>query len=151
MTLTATPEPLDHPSYLTRQRLGLGPATAGNGTISGYVPVLYPMRVRGGWAGVRTAGTSTGYGVQVLCYGTSVQGTTTTTTTATLGSVTLTTNTAMPSVADGGPVQFTDMNAFVQKGAFLALKNSGTDATGVAIVELEWYHDPVNSAWTPGN
>lgn len=150
MTISATTEPLDHPSYLVRQRMALGPNTAGASTISGYVPVLFPIRIRGGRAGVRTAGTSAGNTASVLCYGTSVAGTTTTTTTATIGTVTLTTNTAMPSMADGGPVEFSDMNVWVQKGSFLAVKN-GTDATGVYIVELEWYHDPVNSAWTPGN
>lgn len=150
-TFTSTPEPLDHPSYLVRQRLELGVSTAGANTISSYTAVIFPMRVRGGVAYSIVAGTSatSGHQAQVLYYGTSVQGTTTTTTTATLGTVNLGTATAAPSFTEG-PQNFTDFNAYLEPNGYLALKN-GTDATGTYKVSLEWYHDPVKSKWTAGN
>lgn len=158
MTIAAVNEPLDHPSYIVRQQMKIGPSTAGANTISNYTAVLHPIRIRGGCAAVLVAGTSAGNTAAVLCYGTCTTGygtatgtaLTTSTTTATLGTVTLTTNTAAPSQADGGPVFYTDMNAYINKGAFLAVKN-GTDATGTYNVYLEFYHDPLNSQWTAGN
>lgn len=146
----ASNSPLDHPSYLTRQLLDFL-STAGNGTISNGQQYPYAIRVRKMAANVVTAGTSTGYGIALLAIGTCTQsmgGTpAVSTATATLGSITLTTNTAnTPAIAMSA-----DMNTLVNQGCVLALKNLGTDATGVCTVNVEWYHDPVSSTWTVGN
>ena len=149
-------EPLDHPSYLTRQMLRMGKSTAGNGTISGYFSPPFNMRVRGAVATSITTSTTALFGVSLLCYGTCVTGyntttLTTSTTTATLGTIVTGTNTVAPSMVDGGGVFSADMDALVYKGSILALKNQSTDASGVLEVAVEWYHDPLVSAWTPGN
>lgn len=142
--------PIDHPSFLTRQHLQLA-TVAGNGSVSNGLQMPWAIRVRTITANVRTAGTSTGYGVALIAIGTCTQsmgGTpVVSTATATLASVTLSTNTAnQPATAASA-----DANTLVNQGCVLALKNLGTDATGVASVVAEWSLDPVNSVWTQGN
>ena len=142
----------DHPSYLTRQTLVMDTTTAGASGTSGVLAMPYNVRLRKAVAVVRTAGTSAGAGnaAQILYVGTSVQGftgtaLTTTTTTATLGSISLGTSAA------GVTGTSTDMDALCINGGQLFIKN-GTDATGVAKVTIEYYIDP-SAVWTgpPGN
>lgn len=146
----------DHPSYLTRQVIGMGATTAGANGTSGTMSMISDMRIRKAAVTVRVAGTSSGAGNQVmlLCIGTSYQGygtlggtntLSTNTTTATLGTCALGSSTAN-TVAT-----FADMDARIVAGSILALKN-GTDATGTAEVRMEAYLDPA-ATWTgpPGS
>ena len=143
----------DHPSYLTRQTIGLGVSTAGASDTSGGRSFISDMRVRKMSVTVRTAGTSSGAGnsANVLCIGTMVTGfgtgagfsLTTSTGTNTVGTVALGSTTALTVTTS------TDMNTRIMAGSILALKN-GTDATGVYDVTLEAYLD-AEATWTGPN
>ena len=142
----------DHPSYLTRQVIGLGVSTAGANGTSGGRAFISNMRFRKFSAVVRTAGTSSGAGnsANVLCVGTCITGyngtaLTTNTGTTTIGTVALGSSLAYTVTTS------TDMNVMVQAGSVLVMKN-GTDATGVYDVTLEAYIDPgPNTSWTGPN
>ena len=124
----------DHPSYTARQMDNLGVTTAGaNGT---SVMAAYPMdmRIRRISALVVTAGTTAG----AFLYPMAFNGTVTTT----MGTVTLTTNTA------NSVIQLADVNTLLPTGALLGFKN-GTDATGKAIVTVELHGDPLTGTWSP--
>jgi hypothetical protein len=140
---------VDHPSYITRQQIGLGVSTAGANGTSGGKAFISAMRVRKIAAVVRTAGTSAGNAVNLLCIGTCYTGMstgaigtalTTNTGTTTIGTLTLGTATAL-SVATSS-----DFNTTVAAGSVIAYKN-GTDATGVYDVDMECYLDP-SATWT---
>ena len=142
----------DHPSYLTRQTIGLGVSTAGANGTSGGRAFISDMRIRNMIAVVRTAGTSSGTGNSaiVLCIGTSITGynlvpqvLTTNTTTATVGTIALGSQAALTTGTSG------DRNTVIKAGSVLAMKN-GTDATGVYDVTLEAYIDP-SGTWTGPN
>lgn len=141
----------DHPSYLTRQQIGLGITTAGNAGTSGGKAFISDMRVRKAIAVVRTAGTSSGAGnaVNILCIGTMVTGyasgligtaLTTSSGTNTIGSITLGSSTAYSITTSS------DFDTKIVAGSVVVAKN-GTDATGVADVTLEMYLDP-GATWT---
>jgi len=145
----------DHPSYLTRQQIGLGINTAGaNGTSSGRA-FNSDMRIRNTTVCVRTAGTSAagGNAFNLMCLGTYVTGfgtgggfgtnLTTHTGTNTINSLALGSQTAF-SVSTTG-----DLNFRLMAGSVLFVKN-GTDATGVYDVTLEAYLDP-EATWTGPN
>lgn len=118
----------DHPSYITRQQINLGNTTAGNGTVGIRFSPLSNLRVRNVSATVMTAGTSAGHILTIKNGTTSV------------GSITLSTNTA-GFVGTSG-----DLNTTVTAGTVLSVTN-GTDATGVASVAAEAYLDP-QATWT---
>jgi|SRR6185312_5191112 len=130
-----------HPSYLTRQRIALGVSTAGNATVSGGTPVLWDIQVRTAMASARVAGTATGHQAQLLCVGTFINGTTTTTGTGTIGTVSLGTSAAY-AVATSS-----DFQTKVLQGSTLLMKN-GTDATGTYDLAAEVYISPDTGAWT---
>ena len=140
----------DHPSYLTRQVIGMGVSTAGANGTSGGKAFISDMRVRKMSVVVRTAGTSAGAGnsCNLLAIGTIVTGynstsLTTSTGTNTVGTVALGSSTALVVTTS------TDMNTVIKAGAVLVLKN-GTDATGVFDCNLEAYLDP-SATWTGPN
>jgi len=140
----------DHPSYLTRQSIGLGINTAGANGTSGGRSFISDLRVRKASVTVRTAGTSatSGNSAILLCIGTMVTGftsatgftLTTSTGTNTVGTVALGSTTALTVTTSS------DFNTRIVAGSILALKN-GTDATGVYDYTLEAYLDPTAS-WT---
>jgi len=141
----------DHPSYLTRQAISLGVTTAGNAGTSQGKAFISDMRIRKAIATVRTAGTSSGGGnaVNIVCIGTYVTGyasgligtaLTTSSGTNTIGTIALGSSAAYTTTTS------TDMDAKIQAGAVLVLKN-GTDATGVCDVTAEMYLDP-GATWT---
>ncbi len=144
----------DHPSYLTRQNLGLAPVTAGaSGTSAQRVSGVSNMRIRNAVGAVVTAGT---IGTNVLSIiqanGTGIQVITSTAVTTSTGVVALGTisyGTAGNTVSVTGTSG--DMNALVPAGSILTVKN-GADATAVTQVTLETYLDP-SATWTgpPGN
>lgn len=143
----------DHPSYLTRQAIGLGVSTAGANGTSGGRSFISDMRVRKAAVTVRTAGTSSGAGNSaILLYvGTMVTGfstgagftLTTATGTNTIGTV------ALGSGAAYVVTTSSDFNTRLVAGGVILQKN-GTDATGVYDVNLECYLDP-GASWTGQN
>lgn len=143
----------DHPSYLTRQSIGLGINTAGANGTSGGRSFISDIRLRKASVTVRTAGTSatSGNSAILLCVGTIVTGfgtgagftLTTATGTNTIGTV------ALGSTAALSVTTSSDFNTRVVAGSVLALKN-GTDATGVYDYTLEAYLDP-EATWTGPN
>jgi hypothetical protein len=142
----------DHPSFLTRQAIGLGVSTAGANGTSGGRGFISNMRVRKFAAAVRVAGTSSGAGHSaiILCVGTCITGYNGTALTTNTGTTTIGTLALGSSVAYTVSTS-TDMNTMVQAGSVLALKN-GTDATGTYDVTLEAYLDPgPNTSWTGPN
>ena len=139
----------DHPSYITRQAIGLGVTTAGANGTSGGRAFISDMRYRKGAAVVKVAGTSTGNVVNVVVVGTMVTGyingllgtaLTTSTGTNTMMTITLGSSTAYSVTTS------TDCDTKVTAGSVIFLKN-GTDATGTADVTLEAYLDP-GATWT---
>jgi hypothetical protein len=142
----------DHPSYLTRQQIGLGVTTAGaNGTSSGRT-FLSDIRIRNIAAVVRVAGTSAGTGnaANIICVGTMTTGfnlvpqvLTTSTGTNTIGQIALGSQAAYTIGTSG------DRNTVVQAGSVIIVKN-GTDATGTCDVTMECYINPLAS-WTGAN
>jgi hypothetical protein len=142
----------DHPSYLTRQMTDLDVSTAGSTTVSAACSFVSNVRIRKAVDVVRVAGTTAGTIRRLIYVGTSVTGyntpnvaLTTTTTTATLGSITLSTATA------SSVTTYADMNTLLVAGGYLAVQN-GTDATGTGKTMLELYLDP-SATWTgpPGS
>lgn len=141
----------DHPSYLTRQAIGLGVTTAGASGTSAGRSFISDMRLRKASACVRVAGTSAagGNAVSILCVGTYLSGYAT----GLIGTA-LTTNTGtntLATIALGSSTAYsvttsTDMDVNIKAGAVLLLKN-GTDATGTADITLEAYLDP-SATWT---
>lgn len=142
----------DHPSFLTRQIIGLV-STAGANTTSGGRAFISDMRLRKVSAIVRTAGTTTGagnslnlmvIGTYLTGYGTNTPFTLTTNT----GTNTITTFVLGTNLANAVATS-TDMNLTLLAGAVLAIKN-GADATGVFGAEVEAYINP-GSTWTGPN
>lgn len=141
----------DHPSYLTRQSIGLGINTAGAAGTSGGRTFISDMRVRKMSVAVRTAGTSTAHAINLMMIGTMVTGfagatgftLTTATGTQTVGTVTIGTGAAFTTTTS------TDMNTRIMAGSVLFLKN-GADVVGVDDITLEAYIDPEGS-WTGPN
>jgi hypothetical protein len=138
-----------HPSYLTRQSIGLGASTAGANGTSGGRAFLSDIRIRNIIAVVRTAGTSatSGNSANIMCVGTITTGfnlvpqvLTTSTGTNTVGTIALGSALAFTTGTSG------DRNTVVQAGSVLFIKN-GTDATGVADVTMEAYINP-GASWT---
>lgn len=122
----------DHPSYIARQMDNLGVTTAGaNGT---SIMATYPMdmNVRRMSALVVTAGTTAGAFLYPMIF--------TGTTTTTLGTITLTTNTA------NSVIQLADVNTLIPTGSLFGFKN-GTDATGKAIMTVEIHGNPLTGTW----
>lgn len=142
--------PYDHPSYLTRQRFGLGVSTAGANGVTGGIVFPWDVRLRTAAAVVRVAGTSSTTGNQaiILAIGTTTQFNTGTavvgTATQTLGTI------ALGTVAAYGGGTSTDLNVLVKQGCAILLKN-GTDATGTFDVCAEGYIDPTTGTWTGPN
>jgi hypothetical protein len=143
----------DHPSYLTRQAIGLGVSTAGaNGTSGGH-SFISDMRIRKVSVVTRVAGTSSGAGNEcnLLYIGTSITGfgvgnpftLTTATGTITIGSVALGSSTAYSVTTSS------DFNTRLVAGGTVVYKN-GTDATGTYDVIAEMYLDP-EATWTGPN
>lgn len=141
----------DHPSYLTRQQIGLGVSTAGASGTSGGRAFISDMRIRKAVACVRGVGTSSGAGngVSILCIGTYVTGYATgligTALTTTTGTNTLATI-ALGSSAAFATATSSDMDVKIVAGSVLLYKN-GTDATGTADVTVEAYLDS-GATWT---
>jgi hypothetical protein len=146
----------DHPSYLTRQAIGLGVSTAGaNGTSGGHA-FISNMRLRKVAVTVRTAGTSatTGNSLNLMCLGTYLSGYATGLTGTALTTTTGTNTLAQIALGSTGALTVTtstDINVNILAGSVLFYKN-GTDATGVCDAIAEMYLDP-QATWTgpPGN
>jgi hypothetical protein len=144
---------VDHPSYLTRQAIGVGVSTAGANGTSGGRTFISDMRVRKAAVAVRVAGTSAGAGnaANLIYIGTVVTGfntgagftLTTATGTNTVGTI------ALGSSLANAVTTSTDMNTRLVAGGLLQLKN-GTDATGTYDVTIEAYIDPAGQ-WTGPN
>ncbi len=140
---------IDHPSYLARVQTFAGLTTAGNGTVTNLMVPTNNQRLRNVSMMVRTAGTASGVGLQILCIGTCTQfGTTgvatTGTTTTTLGSIAMGTASTAGSIGTSG-----DLNATVNAGSIIAAKNVG-DATFTAAVTIENHVDPLGTWLTSG-
>lgn len=138
--------PIDHPSYLTRQRFSLGLNAAGSGALGNHEALPFAIRPHVPYAAVQTAGTSTANNVVALiCVGTytlTSSGTSTTTSgTNTIGSIAVGTATAN-SVVFG-----TDMNITVNAGGIVYSKQ-GTDVVGVSVTGFDYTLDPVLGTWT---
>lgn len=142
----------DHPSYLTRQRVSLGPNTAGATTVSGGTIFPWNVRLRAAQALVRIAGTTTGAasGVSIVSIGTAYRynpnapftQTATLTGTNTLTTFTLGTGAALTISTS------TDLDVMIPTSTVLQLKTAGADATVVADVSVEYYLDPTTGVWT---
>lgn len=142
----------DHPSYLSRQTIGLA-STAGAATTASQRAFISDMRLRKVAATVRVAGTTTGAGnsLNLMVIGTYLTGYGTNT------PFTLTTNTGTNTIATfvlgtnvaNTVTTSTDMNLTLLAGSILAIK-SGADATGVFSAEVEAYLNPL-ATWTGPN
>ena len=137
--------PYDHPSYLTRQRLGLGIFTAGSGSLGNRQALPFAIRAHVPVVAVQTAGTTSVNAMQVICVGTytlTTGGTSTTTSgTNTLQSVTVGTAAANTTVYG------TDMNVTINAGSVVYLKNN-TDATAVYEACFDYTLDPTLGTWS---
>lgn len=120
-----------HPSYLTRQQIGLGKNSAAANTQTVYKSFLSAMRFRAFTATVTAAGTSTGATLLIM-NGTATQAT------ITLG-----------TSAIGSIVMIPDQNFTLPVGTTIGIK-TGPDATVVADIVGESYIDPSGS-WTGAN
>lgn len=140
----------DHPSYLTRQVIGMGVSTAGASGTSGGRSFISDMRVRKMSVCVRTAGTSAGAGnsCNLMAVGTIVTGYNSTSLTTSTGTNTVGT-VALGSTGAFTVTTSTDMNTLIKAGTVLFIKN-GTDATGVCDSNVEGYIDP-SGTWTGPN
>lgn len=125
--------PYDHPSYLTRQQIVLGPVTAGAAGTSGHIAFNSAMRIRGVTATVAVAGT-VGTNVQAILFG---NGTNILSGTIAYG----TAGNTIGAVASSG-----DLNYTLPAGQVLSIKN-GADATATVRVVLEAYLDQA-ATWT---
>ena len=128
----ATSGKYDHPSYLTRQQVGMKNLAGASGT-TGYKSFISAMRVRTVVATVQVAGTSATSGNTLALY----SGTTG------LATFTIGTNTKASVLTSA------DLNATIPAGTVLSLV-TGTDATAVNELTLEMYLDPA-ATWTGTN
>jgi hypothetical protein len=145
----------DHPSYLTRQAIGITSAAGANGT-SGYKSFISDMRIRKGAWTVRTVGTSSGAGAEamLLVIGTYVSGFGTgggfgTNLTTSTGTNTVGTIGTLGSSVVGIAGTSTDFNIRLTAGSVMAIKQ-GTDASSVVDVTFEMYIDS-EGQWTGPN
>lgn len=119
----------DHPSYLTRTQVVLGNTTAGASGTSLVTNFTNQMRLRNVMATVVTAGTTSGSASKVDIF----------VGTASVGTITLSTNTANSTGTTG------DLNTIVAAATQVFVKN-GTDATAVARIVAEMHVDP-SATW----
>lgn len=146
----------DHPSYLTRQQIGLGVSTAGANGSSGGKFFVSDMRFRKLACTVKVAGTSSGAGnsANIMVVGTYMTGFSTgligTALTTTTGTNTVATF-ALGSATALSTFTSTDLDIRLVAGSLMFYKN-GTDNTGTFDVTAEAYLDP-GATWTgpPGN
>lgn len=132
--MTAVSAKYDHPSYLTRQVVGLKGNAGASGT-SGYRSFPYAMKLRTIQATVQVAGTSTTLGNVAKIYSG-----TTPLTTFTLGSSSAATT-----------ITSADLNVVIPQGTVMSVV-TGTDATGLADFTMEMYLDPGTPAtWSGPN
>ncbi len=125
--------PYDHPSYLTRQQIVLGPTTAGAAGTSGHIAFNSPMRIRQVTACVAVAGTiGTNVAALIMANGTNIV------------SGTIAFGTAGNTIAALGTSA--DLNYTLPVGQVLSVKN-GADATATTRVVVEAYLDQAGS-WT---
>lgn len=126
----------DHPSYLTRQQIVIGPSTAGASGTSCHIAFNSQMRIRQIYQTVAVAGTiGTNVGMIVFGNGTAVP------------SGTQAFGTAGNTI--GAVVASSDLNYTLPAGQVLAFKNL-TDATATQRYTVEAYLDPA-STWTGVN
>lgn len=137
--------PIDHPSFLTRQRQGVGIFTAGAAAVGNKVGMQFAIRPHVPTVVVQTAGTTAVNAMKIAYVGTytlTQSGTTTTTSgTNVLGTTTIGTATAN-SVINGA-----DMNVTCNAGGVFYLLNN-TDATAVYEGSFDYTLDPVLGTWT---
>jgi hypothetical protein len=119
----------DHPSYLTRQQVVLGPTLAGASGTSAVTVFNSNMRIRQVVGCVQVAGTAA-QALSILFSGTTA-----------LGTINWGTSVAVQSIGTIG-----DLNTTVTAGTVVSVKN-GADATCTARLTLECYIDPAAS-WT---
>lgn len=137
--------PIDHPSYLTRQQLELGPTTIGaSKTNQLFISPASNIRIRACSALVNIAGTGAAT-VALFAIGTGTTFTATSsatfTTTSTIGTATLSTSAAGTVVSIN-----TDANLTINSGGRL-VSVTGTDAAVQSVIAVEAYVDPLSS-WT---
>lgn len=141
----------NHPSYLTRQAIGLSNTIAGASGTSAHRSFISNMRLRAWNSTIVTAGTI-GTNVQSIlqAVGTNILQITSTAVTTSTGTVNL--GTAAFST-NGTGVGFSailgDQNVILPAGTVVSVKN-GADATAVTAVTLEMYLDPL-ATWTTGS
>lgn len=123
----------DHPSYLTRQQIILGPTTAGAAGTSCHVGFNSQMRLRQAVACVAVAGT-VGTNVAAILFGNGTN----------IISGTMAYGTAGNTI--GALATSADMNYTLPAGQVLAVKN-GADATATTRVTIEANLDPA-ATWT---
>lgn len=142
----------DHPSYLTRQSIGLAITVAGSAGTTGGRAFISDMRFRKFIGVAKVAGTATTHAISICVVGTCVTGfatgligtaLTTSTGTTTIGSILMGTTAAYATQTS------TDMNFRLQAGSTIFLKN-GTDVVGTADITGEAYLDP-SATWTGPN
>ncbi len=123
----------DHPSYITRQQIVLGPTTATASGTSCHIAFNSQMRIRQAVSCVAVAGTiGTNVGAILFGNGTNIV------------SGTIAHGTAGNTI--GALATSADMNYTLPAGQVLSVKNFA-DATGTVRVTLEAYLDPAAS-WT---
>ena len=137
--------PIDHPSYLTRQRFDLGNFTAGANALGQVKSPGFAIRPHVPVVAIQTAGTATANAANIICVGTytlTTSGTSTTTSgTNTLQSVTLSTAAANTVVVGS------DMNVTLNANAVVYIKN-GADTVSVYTTQFDYTLDPVLGTWT---